>query len=35
MCNYVEDHLKAFGHDETVEKCTRDGFNIGYYEAPG
>jgi len=35
MCQYVEDHLHALGHDETVEKCTRDGFNIGYYEAPG
>ena len=35
MCEHVEEHLKAFGHDETVEKCTRDGFNIGYYEAPG
>jgi ATP-dependent helicase/DNAse subunit B len=35
MCEHVEEHLKAFGHDETVEKCTRDGFEIGYYEAPG
>jgi hypothetical protein len=35
MCEHVEEHLKAFGHDETVEKCTREGFNIGYYEAPG
>lgn len=35
MCEHVEEHLKAFGHDETVEKCTKDGFNVGYYEAPG
>ena len=35
MCEYVDDHLKALGEDETIEKCTRDGFNIGYYEAPG
>lgn len=35
MCEHVENHLKAFGHDDTVEKCTREGFNIGYYEAPG
>lgn len=35
MCEYVEDHLKALGHDETVEKCTKDGHSIGYYEAPG
>jgi hypothetical protein len=35
ICEHVEEHLKAFGHDETVEKCTKDGFNVGYYEAPG
>ena len=35
ICEHVEEHLKAFGHDETVEKCTREGFNVGYYEAPG
>lgn len=35
MCEHVDNHLKAFGHDETVEKCTREGFNVGYYEAPG
>jgi len=35
MCEHVEEHLKAFGEAETVEKCTREGFNIGYYEAPG
>jgi ATP-dependent helicase/DNAse subunit B len=35
MCEHVEEHLKAFGEAETVEKCTREGFNVGYYEAPG
>ncbi len=35
MCEHVEEHLKAFGHDDTVERCTREGFEIGYYEAPG
>ena len=35
MCKHVEENLKAFGHDDTVEKCTRDGFEVGYYEAPG
>lgn len=35
ICEHVEENLKAFGHDETVEKCTKEGFNIGYYEAPG
>ncbi len=35
MCEHVEEHLKAFGHEETVEKCTKEGFSIGHYEAPG
>ena len=35
MCEHVEEHLKAFGEEETVEKCSKDGFEIGYYEAPG
>lgn len=35
MCNHVEDQLKAFGYDETVSNCTREGFNIGYYSPPG
>ena len=35
MCEHIEEHLKALGEEETVEKCTRDGFEIGYYEAPG
>tara|TARA_R100000664_G_scaffold2549_1_gene6371 strand:+ start:23271 stop:24242 length:972 start_codon:yes stop_codon:yes gene_type:complete len=35
MCEHVEEHLKAFGYDDTVEKCTKEGFNIGHYEAPG
>lgn len=35
ICQHVEDNLKSFGYDETVSNCTREGFNIGYYEAPG
>jgi hypothetical protein len=35
MCEHVEEHLKTFGHDTTIEKCTREGHNIGYYQAPG
>ena len=35
MCEHVEEHLKAFGEEGTVERCTREGHNIGYYEAPG
>ena len=35
MCHYVEDHLKAFGEQETMERCTAEGHEIGFYEAPG
>lgn len=35
MCQYVDDHLHALGHDETVAKCTKKGHSVGYYEAPG
>ena len=35
MCEHVEEHLKAFGEEDTVQRCTRDGHSIGYYEAPG
>lgn len=35
MCHYVENHLKAFGYEETVDKLADPNFDIGYYEAPG
>jgi hypothetical protein len=35
MCMYIEDHLKKNGMDKTIEHCTRDGFDIGFYSAPG
>ena len=35
MCQHVDDHLRACVEQETVEKCTKEGFDIGYYEAPG
>ena len=35
MCEHVEEHLKAFGEEDTVQRYTRDGHSIGYYEAPG
>ena len=35
MCMYIEEHLKKHGMQKTLNNCTRDGFNIGYYEAPG
>lgn len=35
MCIYIEEHLKTHGIKKTVEKCSRPGFNIGFYSAPG
>ena len=35
MCIYIEEHLKKHGMDKTVQNCTKEGFNIGYYNAPG
>jgi hypothetical protein len=35
MCIYIEDHIKNHGIKKTVEKCSRPGFNIGFYSAPG
>jgi len=35
MCIYIEKHIKQYGMDETVKNCSREGFDIGFYEAPG
>ena len=35
MCRYVSNHLEQFGMLDTIQECTREGFDIGYYEAPG
>jgi len=35
MCIYIEEHLKEHGMDKTVQECTKKGFSIGYYNAPG
>lgn len=35
MCMYIEKHLKTNGIEKTVQDCTREGFDIGFYEAPG
>jgi ATP-dependent helicase/DNAse subunit B len=35
MCTHVEDHLDKHGMDKTVQECTKEGFSIGYYSAPG
>ena len=35
MCIHIEKKLKEHGMQETINTCTRPGFNIGFYEAPG
>ena len=35
MCIFIERKLKKDGMEKTVQDCTREGFSIGYYEAPG
>ena len=35
MCMYIEKHLKDNGMEDTIQNCTRKGFDIGFYEAPG
>lgn len=35
MCMYIENHIKTHGLDETVKRCTKDGFSIDFYESPG
>ncbi|NBO99213.1 MAG: hypothetical protein EBU90_03675 [Proteobacteria bacterium] len=35
MCIYIENMLKNKGMSETIKECTRPGFDIGYYSAPG
>lgn len=35
MCIYIENTLKTKGMDHTIKECTKPGFDIGYYSAPG
>ena len=35
MCIFIEKKLKKDGMDKTIQDCTKEGFSIGYYEAPG
>jgi hypothetical protein len=32
---YIESHLAKHGMEKTLANCTREGFDIGFYEAPG
>ena len=35
MCMYIENHLKTKGMEETIKQCSRPGFDVGFYSAPG
>jgi hypothetical protein len=32
---YIENYLNKNGMEKTLADCTREGFDIGFYEAPG
>lgn len=35
MCIFIERKLKKEGMEKTIKDCTKKGFNVGFYEAPG
>lgn len=35
MCIYIENSIKTNGMEQTIKDCTRKGFDIGFYSAPG
>lgn len=35
MCIYIENSLKTKGMDQTIKECSKPGFDIGFYSAPG
>ena len=35
ICKYVNEELTKKGLERTTAECTKQGFNIGYYDAPG
>jgi hypothetical protein len=35
MCRYIHEKIQDEGIDKATEDCTRTGFKIGYYSAPG
>ena len=35
VCRYVHDKVQSEGIEKTTQDCTREGFSIGYYDAPG
>lgn len=35
MCMYIGKHIETHGMEKTIQECSREGFDIGFYEAPG
>jgi hypothetical protein len=35
MCIFIENSLKTKGMDQTIKDCSKPGFDIGFYSAPG
>jgi hypothetical protein len=35
ICNYVEDQIKLYGIDGAIKSCSKPGFSLDYYSAPG
>lgn len=35
MCSHVKDKINKDGINQTVDECTKEGFTLGYYSAPG
>ena len=35
MCSHVRDEINKNGINQTVDECTKEGFTLGYYSAPG
>lgn len=35
MCVYIDSYIQKHGINKTITDCKREGFDIGFYEAPG
>lgn len=35
ICNYVENQIKTYGIENAIKNCSKPGFSLDYYSAPG
>lgn len=35
MCNYIDDYVKVYGINKAAQDLKKDGFDTGFYKAPG